>query len=117
GLERIIINLKRQEVAVPRAEPPALFVAHIGESAVAPALQLAALAREAGVSALVGGAGRSLKSQLRHANAVHAACAAIIGSDEAASAEVTLRNLSDHTERRLRPADLVRILAEPPTTD
>jgi histidyl-tRNA synthetase len=50
----------------------------------------------------MGAAGRSLKAQLRHANAKDAKYAAIIGADEAAKNEVTLRNLRDHSERRLR---------------
>ncbi len=111
GIERIIINLKRQEAAVPQAESPTLFIAHVAEEALAPALRLAAAAREAGIPTVVGGAGRSLKSQLRHANNLRAGYAAIIGANEAAAGEVTLRDLRDHTEQRLRPADIVSRLS------
>jgi histidyl-tRNA synthetase len=50
---------------------------------------------------MLGSAGRSLKAQLRHANARDAAYVAIIGADEVSKGEVTLRNLRDHSERRV----------------
>jgi len=101
GFERLIINIKRQEVAVPMPLPPALYIAHVTPEAATAALGLAASARAAGLQAVVGGAGRSLKAQLRHANAKGALYAAIIGADEMAAGEVTLRNLGDHSERRI----------------
>jgi histidyl-tRNA synthetase len=101
GFERLIINIKRQEVDVPMPSPPALYIAHLTLEAATAALGLAASVRAAGLQAVVGGAGRSLKAQLRHANAKGAAYAAIIGADEMASGEVTLRNLGDHSERRI----------------
>jgi histidyl-tRNA synthetase len=59
---------------------------------------------------VVGSAGRSLKAQLRHANAKDAAYAAIIGGEEAAKGEVTLRNLRDHSERRVALSDVAGLL-------
>src|SRR5205085_341611 len=107
GFERIIINLKRQEAGVPQPEPPALFVAHLTPEAAALALELADLARASAIPTIVGVAGRSLKSQLRHANALGTAYAAIIGANEVEAGEVTLRDLRDHTEHRVRPADAI----------
>src|SRR5205823_7267862 len=75
GFERVIINLKRQEVPIPQAEPLALFVAHLTPEAAAVALELADRARAAGIATIVGVQGRSLKSQLRHANSLGAAYA------------------------------------------
>jgi histidyl-tRNA synthetase len=65
------------------------------------ALKLADAVRAAGGQAIVGGAGRSLKAQMRHADARGAQYVAIIGADELASGVVTLRDLRDHSERRL----------------
>jgi histidyl-tRNA synthetase len=110
GFERLIINLKRQEVPVPAAAAPHLYVAHLTPEAAEPALRLAAAVRGAGYEAVVGGAGRSLKAQLRHANALGARYAAIIGVEELAAAEVTLRDLSAHDERRVELNAVVRIL-------
>jgi histidyl-tRNA synthetase len=43
---------------------------------------------------------------MRHAGARAARFVAIIGKDELASGEVTLRNMADHSERRLKLADV-----------
>jgi len=101
GVERLIINLRRQEVPVAPDPPPALYIAHLTPVAALAALKLAAAVRDVGSSVLMGSAGRSLKAQLRHANAHDAEYVAIIGDGELARGEVTLRNLRDHTERRL----------------
>lgn len=106
GIERLIINMKRQGVAVAASPPPAIYVAHMTPEAEVVALQLAASARSAGLPAIVG-RGRSLKAQMRHANAVGAECVAIIGGDELAAGEVTLRDLRNHSERRVPLADVV----------
>jgi histidyl-tRNA synthetase len=87
-----------------------LYVAHLTPEAAVMALELAERARAAGCETVVGSAGRSLKAQLRHANAKDAAYAAIIGGEEVAKGEVTLRNLRDHSERRVALSDVAGLL-------
>lgn len=101
GIERIVLNLRQQEVAVPPPDAPRLYIAHLTPEAADAALRLASAVRAAGRSVVVGGAGRSLKSQLRHASARGARWAAIIGAGELASGEVTLRDLEAHSERKV----------------
>ena len=107
GFERLILNMKRQELPVPDAPRPAVYIAHLTPEGAAAGLQLAAAARAAGAEAIVGPQGRSLKAQMRHANALGARYVAIIGAQEVAAGEVTLRDLADGSEQRLRPNDAV----------
>lgn len=111
GIERIILNLKRAGVTAPEPAPVALFIAHLTPEAATVALRLAADVRAAGMQAIVGGAGRSLKSQLRHADALGARHAAIIGAAEIADGEVTLRDLGNHDEARVKADDLAGAVA------
>ena len=92
GLERIILNLKRQEIEVGPGLRPDAFIAVADEAASGKAMQLAHELRVAGLNAVVGSPGRSLKSQMRHASGVNPRFAAIIGAQELASGTVTLRN-------------------------
>ncbi len=101
GFERLVINLKRQGVSVPPDVRPALYIAHLTPEAAGVALELAASVRAAGRQAIVGGAGKSLKAQMRHADARGAVYVAIIGAAELEAGEVTLRNLADRSERRV----------------
>ena len=66
--------------------------------------------RASGAQVLVGSAGRSLKAQMRHADAKGARYVAIIGADEVAAGEVTLRNLADHGERRVKLGDVATVV-------
>lgn len=101
GIERLIINLKRDEVDVPGDEPLALYIAHLTEDGGSAALTLARDVRAAGLQAMTGPGGRSLKSQMKHADSRGARYVAILGKDELASGEATLRDMRDHTEQRL----------------
>ncbi len=112
GFERLIINIKRQGTAVPPAAGPSLYIAHLTPEAALAALKLARTARTAGLQVLVGAAGRSLKAQMRHADAKGAAFAAIIGADELVAGEATLRNLTDHTEGRVQLDAVAAVVLE-----
>ena len=112
GIERIILNLKRQELPVPEIEAPRVYVAHTSEQGQAAALTLAHRLRDGGVGAVVGG-GRSLKAQLRHADALGARYVAILGDRELAQGEVTLRDMEDGQQRSVAVGDLLSNVAAP----
>jgi histidyl-tRNA synthetase len=101
GIERLIINIKRDNIALAEAMSLSLYIAHLPAEAATVALRLAASVRAVGKQAIVGPGGRSLKAQMKHADARGARYVAIIGNDEIAANEITLRNMSDHSERRV----------------
>ncbi|HEY8172736.1 MAG TPA: His/Gly/Thr/Pro-type tRNA ligase C-terminal domain-containing protein, partial [Dehalococcoidia bacterium] len=111
GVERIILNLKRQEVDVPLDAAPALFIAHLTPGAAVAALTLADAVRAEGLGVLIGSTGRSLKAQMRLADSKHARFVAIIGADDLAAGVVTLRNLATHDEQRVKIADVPSVIA------
>jgi len=98
GIERVILNLKRQQAPVPEIEPPRVYVAHMSARGQEAAVRLAHRLRAQGVGA-VAGSGRSLKAQLRHANALGARYVAILGEQELARGEVMLRDMRDSQQR------------------
>ncbi len=111
GFERIIINLKRENIAVSPPEPTGVYVAHTSEAARAAALRLSRRLHQRDISAVLGGAGRSLKSQLRHADGLGAQFAVIIGDQELARGEVTLKDLRGGDQRSIAEAELEGALA------
>ncbi len=111
GIERLIINLKRDGIEIPSEPQLALFVAHLVPEAGGAALALADAVRGLGAQAMVGPGGRSLKAQMRHASARGTRFVAIIGNDELAAGEATLRNMADHSEQRLKLSDIASIVA------
>jgi histidyl-tRNA synthetase len=101
GLERIILNLKRQELDVGSGRRPDAFIAVADEAAAGKAMQLAHELRLAGLNAVLGSPGRSLKAQMRLASSIDARFAAIIGAQELADDSVTLRNLETSDQQKV----------------
>jgi histidyl-tRNA synthetase len=111
GIERIILNLKRQGMSPPEARQPDVYVAIQAPAARVSAFRLASELRRAGIVALVGSSGRSLKAQLRHADALGAGHVAILGDRELAGASVTLKNLTDGTQHTIPIEDVAERVA------
>ena len=109
GMERIVLNLENQGIGVPPAEKPAVFIACLGGSARLEAVKLAAALREAGTAVISSSGERSLKAQLRHANAAGAKYAAIIGEDEVKAGVVMLRNMQTSEQQQLPPDELLKL--------
>jgi histidyl-tRNA synthetase len=107
GIERIVLNLQRQEITVPDGAAPSVYVAPVGQAARDSAVRLVQQLRDAGVSATMGLGDRSLRAQLRHANTLGARYAAIIGDDELAKGAVTLRRMEDGEQEEVGLAGLV----------
>ena len=94
GMERLILNVQSQGVEVSDEEKPEYYIAALGEEAVGPALELAAAMRKAGVGVYQGAWSRSLRGQMRNANALGVSSVIIIGEDEAKAGTVTVREMA-----------------------
>jgi histidyl-tRNA synthetase len=111
GLERLIINLKRQELEPPPAQKLDVFIAVADRAAQGRAMTVARTLREAGLGVLVGAGGRSLKAQMRQANAFNVDYALIIGAQELASGTVAFRDLATGLQESLSPEDVIAKVA------
>ncbi len=108
GIERIVLNLKRQELSVGEPPRPRVFVAFQTADARSQAFRLASDLRRDGIAAVVAAGERSLKAQMRHADALGAGYAAIIGKRELADGAATLRRLSDGHQETVALDEVVR---------
>ena len=93
GMERMVLNLQRQEVNVPQEPVPAYFVATAGEGTRDLAVSIAHRIRQEGAGAILGNGARSLRGQLRQANALGARYTVIIGEEELAGGRVSVRDM------------------------
>jgi histidyl-tRNA synthetase len=69
--------------------------------------------RSAGLEVIMGAAGRSLKSQMRQAGAVDARFAIIIGGEELASGNLTLRDFAKASQDSVTVDEAKSRLLEP----
>ncbi len=99
GLERIILNLKKQKVTVPPLPSPKVFIAHVGSTARDEGVKLAARLRRTGIGVLQASGLKSLKAQLRQANSLGAHYAVIIGEKELKTGAVILRDMTNAQQK------------------
>ncbi|MBM3156853.1 MAG: histidine--tRNA ligase [Chloroflexi bacterium] len=106
GIERIVLNLKKQQVAVTDTPTPSVFIAYLGNEAKKKAIELISQLRNAGISAVGTFGDRSLKSQLKQADASKVRYTLIIGEDEVKSKTAVLRNMAKGEQQTI-PIDRV----------
>ena len=111
GIERVLIDLKRQEVVAPEPRGTKVLLAHMDEKSKEAGLALCSRLRLGGVAAVLGPTGRSLKSQLRYASAIDATHAVIIGERELSEGTVVLRDLARSEQQTVDPDELLKLLA------
>jgi histidyl-tRNA synthetase len=98
GIERLLALM---EVAgTPLVTPvPDAYIVHAGDAAQAFAWQVASVLRAANLGTILHCGGGSFKSQMKKADASRARFAVIIGDDEAAAQQVTLKPLRGTAEQ------------------
>ena len=102
GIERMILELKKQSVEFQNSIKPDLVIIHLGEASQRSSM-LATELRNVHISAILAPK-KSIKSQLRYANNIEAKFAIIIGNQELESGIATLKSLN--TELRDRTVSL-----------
>ncbi len=94
GLERIVLNLKKQNIPIPPLPRPQVFIAYIGDEARDKATGLTSSLRRAGIPVIEATGSKSLKAQLRQANNLGALQTVIIGEEEVKTGTVILRDMT-----------------------
>ena len=110
GIERIILNLKQQDVHIPTLPRPQVLIAYIGDDARDEAIKLAARLRKSGIGVIEAVGDKSLKAQLRQANTLGARYAVIIGDQEVKTGTVILRNMTTSEQKTIPGSQLEGLL-------
>jgi len=113
GIERIVLNMKQQGMIPPTPSAQRVFVAYLGDEAKAEAVKLTAELRRGGIAVICNLGDRSLKAQLRQANALGAAYALIIGEDEVREGTAVLRNMKKGEQRKVPTHEVLGLLRNP----
>lgn len=113
GIERLIA-LITDSGGAPAPQGTDVYVVHAGEAALRLAFKAAETLRSEGFDVVLHCGGGSFKAQMKKADASGAAFAVIIGEDEAAAGEVSLKPLreSGDGQRRVTLAELAPTIAE-----
>ena len=110
GIERIIIEMKDQHVALPPLDGLCAFFVYQSEGAKQVAFKLAEMLRSRGISVDMSFGDRKLGKQLSAADRAGAHYAVILGEEELATDSVTIKDLRTGGEQRRVPrGDLVGV--------
>jgi histidyl-tRNA synthetase len=111
GIERIILEMKDQQVPVPPLATPCAFFVYQSEGAKQVAFQLVEMLRAHGIAADLSFGDRKLGKQLSAADRAGAHYALILGEDELAGDSVSVKDLrSGGEQRRVARSELVQLL-------
>ena len=107
GFERIALALAEQGVEMGGEEPSCVYVACTGAAERASAFDACLALRRAGIRTEADYQGRSLKSQFKQADKLHARVCVVVGAGEVAAGAVTLRDMASHEQVQVPVAELV----------
>lgn len=116
GIERIILTLKEQGSTCPALPQSDVFIAYRGEEAKDKAVEYASRLRREGLRTILASSGRSLKGQLKQANALEASHALIIGEEELLQGMVTLRDMKSGQQQQISFEDALKFLKSQAST-
>ena len=114
GTERLVLLLQEHQTVVPRSVPDAYLV-HAGQGAATHALKTAESLRDAGLSVFMHAGGGSFKAQMKKADGSGARFAIIIGEDEVASGDLSVKPLRENdsgVQLRLKPMDAAQYIRQ-----
>ena len=111
GLDRVIHNLRIQEVPLPDEERTSVHVVHVGEAAKIAGVRIASELRSAGIAATLSPP-RGMRSQMRYASRQGATHAIIVGDDELAQGIATLRDMRRSAQSEIPLDRIVDALRE-----
>ena len=94
GLERLLMVMEAQKIAVPEPLSCQIYLGSMGEDASLKAMELVAKLRRDGYYAECDTMNRSIKAQMKYANKIGAKLSAIIGESELESGTLQLKDMA-----------------------
>ena len=112
GLTRVILAMKESGCADVEENKPLLYIAPLGNGAVAKALSIVSKLRDKGIYAECDICSRSLKAQMKYADKIGAEYTLIIGDSELESGKAQLKNMKKSEQREIEIDNIYSVLAE-----
>ncbi len=112
GLERLLLALEMQHLIPEPAKPRHVYIAALGEAAVAEGVKIQQALRGEGVRADMDLQGRSLKGQMKQAGRSGADYTVIIGDNELASGSAVVKSMAEGSQENISFEAIPKYIAE-----
>lgn len=106
GIERYIIAMRHLNLEPPSEPSPNVTVSYLGEKAKLAALNLTKSLHDAQIRAMFTPGDRSFKAQLKAANRSRVSFAIIIGEDELAAGQATVRDMGNSEQTQVALSEI-----------
>ncbi len=110
GIERLVLTVDAVGKTLPGSYPVDVFLATIGAGTRSELYRQLYRIREAGIAAVMDFGGRSLKGQMKYADKLNAKLTVILGEDELARGEATVREMTGSAQEKVPLNDLAAYL-------
>lgn len=110
GLERLLGLLEKNNVPFPERTPIKLYIISTSSEAEQMVSRILAECREHGIATERDYTARSLKSQMKTAAEINAPYVMIVGSNEFAAGEVSIKRMADGVQTSMAPNSVVKYL-------
>lgn len=108
GIERVILNLKRQGIQPPPPATPKVFVGYVGDMGKTEAVKFTSQLLRTDVAAVLAPANKSLKAQLRQAGAMGVPQVLILGDEDVKKGVATLRDMNNGAQKEVPLSDVLK---------
>ena len=112
GFERTLLAMQAAGAQVPAPPRAEVYVARVAEETAGEVFAITQTLRDAGIAAEMDHQARSLKAQFKQADRLGARLVVVVGPDELAAGEVTLRDMGTKEETRVALEALVVAVRE-----
>jgi histidyl-tRNA synthetase len=109
GIERLVLLLQKQGVKVDE-NAPVLYIGHAEAAGFIKSQEMACELRKLGFCIETDLIGRSVKAQMKYADKIGAKRTMILGGNEIARGEATMKNMTDGTQETVKLADVASYL-------
>lgn len=101
GIERLLLVMDKANIEIPEPKAVDLFIAVMGEEAKAFGLKLTRELRKDGLKTEMDLMGRNIKGQFKYADRLNARYTLVIGDQELAENQVSLKNMATSEQKRI----------------
>ncbi|MDM8520599.1 histidine--tRNA ligase [Anaerolineales bacterium HSG6] len=112
GIERIAAALAHLNIEPPAPPKPRVMVSYLGAEAKLAALKLVETLHAANIGAMLTPGDRSFKAQLKAANRAKVSFSIIMGDDEVANQQATVRDMENSQQTQIAWSEIVSWLQE-----
>jgi histidyl-tRNA synthetase len=106
GFERTLLAMEAAGAKIPSPALAEVYVARVDAQVAGESFAIASELRDAGIAAELDHVGRSLKAQFKQADRLGARLVVVVGPDELAAGEVTIRDMETKEETRVALAEM-----------